>query len=124
MYVDRTLKVTTKPWEAGGFGFVRDPIRFGEDVVLTKFHEGVDICPMACDKAGNLLDSGECRERWHRGLCVHIGRALELRQYVVVEHKFDGDTFYSVYAHLADVSVKPGDAVRTGLAAGPDGIHR
>ena len=54
MYVDRTFEgVATKPWEAGGFGYVRDPIRFGDEVVLTKFHEGIDLAPMARGKAGN-----------------------------------------------------------------------
>ena len=40
MYVDRTFEgETSKPWEGGSFGFVRTPIRLGQDVVLTKFHE-------------------------------------------------------------------------------------
>jgi hypothetical protein len=35
-----------------------------------------------------------------------------------VEHPIDGDTFYSVYAHLAEITAKPGDAVKTGSVLG------
>ena len=57
MYVDRIFEgETTKPWEGGSFGFVRTPLRVGKDVVLTKFHEGIDIQPAKRDKAGNPLD--------------------------------------------------------------------
>ena len=51
MYVDRTFEgETTKPWEAGSFGFVRTPIRVGQDVVLTKnashvAHNAVTVLP-------------------------------------------------------------------------------
>jgi murein DD-endopeptidase MepM/ murein hydrolase activator NlpD len=130
MYVDRTFEgVATKPWEAGGFGYVRDPIRFGEEVVLTKFHEGIDIAPMARDKAGNPVDLvNAISDGTVVYACNSVGRS-NYGKYVVVEHKFDGDTFYSVYAHLADISVKPGDAVRMGSLLGRmgytgDGFNR
>ncbi|WP_367873839.1 M23 family metallopeptidase [Luteolibacter sp. Populi] len=130
MYVDRTFEgVTSKPWEAGGFGFVRNPIRFGEDVVLTKFHEGVDISPTARDKAGNPLNLvNAVSDGTVVYACSSVGRS-NYGKYVVVEHKFEGDAFYSVYAHLADISVKPGDAVRTGSLLGRmgytgDGFNR
>ena len=119
MYVDRTFEgETTKPWEGGSFGFVRTPIRVGEDVVLTKFHEGIDISPVKRDKAGNPLDlimsiTG--------GTVVHVsdvaGRS-NYGKYVVVEHLIDGDTFFSVYAHLAEITAKPGDLVKPGSVLG------
>lgn len=57
MYVDRTFEgEVTKPWEGGSFGFVRTPLRVNGEVVLTKFHEGIDIAPIKRDKAGNPLD--------------------------------------------------------------------
>lgn len=119
MYVERTFEgATTKPWEAGGFGFVRTPIRFGEDVVLTQFHEGIDIAPMARDKAGNPLDLvNAIGDGTVVYACTAVGRS-NYGKYVVVEHKFDGDAFYSVYAHLADISVKAGDVVHTGSLLG------
>jgi murein DD-endopeptidase MepM/ murein hydrolase activator NlpD len=119
MYVDRTFEgETTKPWEGGSFGFVRTPIRVGEDVVLTKFHEGIDISPVKRDKAGNPLDlimsiTG--------GTVVHVsdvaGRS-KYGKYVLVEHLIDGDTFFSVYAHLAEITAKPGDLVKPGSGLG------
>ncbi len=122
MYVDRTFEgVTTKPWEGGAFGFVRTPIRIGQDVVLTKFHEGVDIAPVKRDKAGNPLDLVNAVSD---GIVVHasdIAGRSNYGKYVVVEHKFEEDTFYSVYAHLSIVKVKPGDPVKTGSLIGQMG---
>jgi hypothetical protein len=115
MYVDRTFEgETTKPWEGGSFGFVRTPIRLGQDVVLTKFHEGIDISPVKRDKAGNPLDLIMAVTG---GTVVHVsdvaGRS-NYGKYVVVEHQFEDASFYSVYAHLSEITVKPGDAVKTG----------
>lgn len=119
MYVDRTFEgEVSKPWEGGSFGFVRTPIRVGEDVVLTKFHEGIDISPVKRDKAGNPLDLVMSITG---GTVVHVsdvaGRS-NYGKYVVVEHPIDGDTFYSVYAHLAEITAKPGDPVKTGSVLG------
>lgn len=130
MYVDRIFEgEVTKPWEGGSFGFVRTPIRVGEDVVLTKFHEGIDIAPVKRDKAGNPLDLVMSVSD---GTVVHacdaVGRS-NYGKYVVVEHNFDGDTFFSLYAHLAEVTAKTGDPVRTGSVLGRmgytgDGFNR
>ncbi len=122
MYVDRTFEgETSKPWEGGSFGFVRTPIRLGQDVVMTKFHEGIDIAPAARDKAGNPLDlvNAVCE-----GTVVHASNVAgrsNYGKYVVVEHRCEGDAFYSVYAHLAEVKVKPGDPVKAGSLLGQMG---
>ncbi len=122
MYVDRTFEgVTTKPWEAGSFGFVRTPLRLGQDVVLTKFHEGIDISPVKRDKAGNPLDLVNAVSD---GVVVHasdVAGRSNYGKYVVVEHQIEGDTFYSVYAHLSVVKVKSGDLVKTGSLVGQMG---
>lgn len=115
MYVDRTFEgEVSKPWEGGSFGFVRTPIRLGQDVVLTKFHEGIDISPIKRDKAGNPLDLIMAVTG---GTVVHVsdvaGRS-NYGKYVVVEHPLEGANFYSVYAHLSEITVKPGDAVKAG----------
>ncbi|HEX7260530.1 MAG TPA: hypothetical protein VF258_01830, partial [Luteolibacter sp.] len=53
MYVDRNFEgQVTKPWEAGSYGFVRTAIRVNDQILLTKFHEGIDISPVKRDKAG------------------------------------------------------------------------
>jgi hypothetical protein len=119
MYVDRIFEgETTKPWEGGSFGFVRTPIRVGQDVVLTKFHEGIDIQPVKRDKAGNPLDLVMAITG---GTVVHasdVAGRSNYGKYVVVEHRIEGDTFYSVYAHLAEVTARPGDEVKTGSVLG------
>lgn len=119
MYVDRTFEgEVTKPWEGGSFGFVRTPIRVNGDVVLTKFHEGIDIAPIKRDKAGNPLDlvmsiSG--------GKVVHasqIAGQSNYGRYVVVEHDWEQSKVYSLYAHLAEITVQVGDVVRAGSVLG------
>ncbi|TAE87173.1 MAG: M23 family metallopeptidase [Verrucomicrobia bacterium] len=119
MYVDRIFEgEVTKPWEGGSFGFVRTPIRLGQDVVLTKFHEGIDIQPAKRDKAGNPLDLVLSVSD---GVVVHaspIAGRSNYGRYVVVEHPLDGHAFYSVYAHLAEITAKPGDPVKTGSVLG------
>jgi murein DD-endopeptidase MepM/ murein hydrolase activator NlpD len=119
MYVDRTFEgEVTKPWEGGSFGFVRTPIRVNGDVVLTKFHEGIDIAPIKRDKAGNPLDlvmsiSG--------GKVVHasdIAGRSNYGRYVVVEHEWEKSKVYSLYAHLGEITVQVGDAVKAGSVLG------
>jgi murein DD-endopeptidase MepM/ murein hydrolase activator NlpD len=119
MYVDRTFEgEVTKPWEGGSFGFVRTPIRVNDKVVLTKFHEGIDIAPIKRDQAGNPLDlvmsiSG--------GKVVHTNQITgrsNYGRYVVVEHEWENTKVYSLYAHLAEITVQVGDAVRAGSVIG------
>jgi murein DD-endopeptidase MepM/ murein hydrolase activator NlpD len=119
MYVDRTFEgATSKPWEGGTFGLVRTPIRVNGEVVCTHFHEGIDIAPLKRDRAGNPLDAvGSIAE----GVVVHIsplaGRS-NYGKYVVVEHRWDESPIYSLYAHLAEITCKPGDAVKAGGVLG------
>lgn len=119
MYVDRTFEgETTKPWEGGAFGYVRSPIRVGGQVVMTRFHEGIDIAPMKRDKAGNPLDLVMSISK---GKVVHsslIGGRSNYGKYVVVEHDWDGSKVYSIYAHLAEITAQIGDAVNAGSVLG------
>lgn len=123
MYVDRTFEgATTKPWEGGGFGFVRTPIRVNGQVVLKQFHEGIDIAPVNRDKAGNPLD---VVSSIGDGTVVHIspiaGRS-NYGKYVVVEHRWENSPIYSLYAHLAEITSQPGDAVKAGGVLGRMGF--
>ncbi len=119
MYVDRTFEgVTSKPWEAGCFGFVRNAARVNGEVVLTKFHEGIDISPLKRDAAGNPLDK-VCSIA--AGRVVHtsaIAGHSNYGKYVVVSHSWEGTEVVSLYAHLAEVSVQPGDTVEAGSVLG------
>ncbi|MBC8125571.1 MAG: M23 family metallopeptidase [Gloeobacteraceae cyanobacterium ES-bin-144] len=123
MYVERNFEnQITRPWEAGSFGFVRSAVRVDDQVILTKFHEGIDICPMKRDAADNPLDL-VCSIA--DGKVVHVsplaGRS-NYGKYVVVEHNWDNSAIYSLYAHLADITCKVGDAVKAGDVLGPLGF--
>ncbi|MES2477210.1 MAG: M23 family metallopeptidase [Verrucomicrobiota bacterium] len=123
MYVDRTFEgVVSKPWEAGCFGFVRNAARINGEVVLTKFHEGIDISPIHRDAAGNPLDLVSSIAA---GRVVHISPVAghsNYGKYVVVAHAWEGSEVVSLYAHLADIRVKPGDAVAAGDVLGKLGF--
>ena len=119
MYVDRNFEgQMTKPWEAGSFGFVRSAVRINGEILLTKFHEGIDISPMHRDKAGNPLD---LISSIAAGRVVHIsaiaGRS-NYGKYVVVEHAWENSSVYSLYAHLAEITCKLGDPVEAGGVLG------
>ncbi len=130
MYVDRNFEgQLTKPWEGGGFGFVRTPIRVNGEVILTKFHEGIDIAPVKRDAAGNPLDLVNSIAD---GTVIHVsplaGRS-NYGKYVVVEHRWENSSVFSLYAHLSKITVAPGDVVKTGSVLGQmgytgDGIDR
>jgi murein DD-endopeptidase MepM/ murein hydrolase activator NlpD len=119
MYVDRTFEgEVTKAWEGGSFGLVRTPVRVNGDVLLTKFHEGIDIAPIKRDKAGNPLDLVMSITG---GKVVHVSQIAgrsNYGRYVVVEHDLEQSKVYSLYAHLAEITVKVDDAVKAGSVLG------
>jgi hypothetical protein len=119
MYVDRTFEgQTSKPWEGGSFGYVRTPIRIGSEVVLTKFHEGIDIAPVKRDRAGNPLDLVTSIAD---GTVVHVSNYAgqsNYGKYLVVEHRWNESAIYSLYAHLAEITCSRGDSVKIGGVLG------
>ena len=57
MYTDRDFEgVKSRPWQGGTYGFTRNQQRVGGNIVLTKFHEGIDIKPLRRDASGEPLD--------------------------------------------------------------------
>ena len=119
MYVNRNFEgVESTPWEGGAFGFVRGPQRLGGEVVYTSLHEGIDIAPLKRDAAGNPLDDILASAE---GLVVHASRepgASNYGRYVVLEHKIEGSRVYTLYAHLSEISVQPGQRVAQGERIG------
>ncbi len=119
MYVDRTFEgEVTKPWEGGAFGYTRSPIRVGAQVVMTRFHEGIDIAPVKRDKAGNPLDLVMSIAK---GKVVHtsdISGRSNYGKYTVVEHDWEDSKVYSLYAHLAEITARVGDPVNAGSVLG------
>ena len=119
MYVDRNFEgKVSQPWEGGSFGYVRSPRRVDGTVVMTRFHEGVDISPVKRDRAGNPLDLVTSIAD---GRVIHVssvsGRS-NYGKYVVVEHDWDNSKVCSLYAHLAEITVAPGDPVKMGTVLG------
>jgi murein DD-endopeptidase MepM/ murein hydrolase activator NlpD len=119
MYVDRTFEgQVTQPWEAGSFGFVRNAMRLGDQVILTKFHEGIDISPIKRDQAGNPLDLVFSIAGGRVAYVSPIAGRSNYGKYVVVEHGWENSPVVSLYAHLAEITCKPGDAVNAGSVLG------
>jgi len=119
MYVNRDFEgEKSKPWEGGQFGFVRGPVRNGDRILCIQFHEGIDIRPVHRDAQGNPTDEVRTAAA---GVVVHVSRearASNYGRYVVVEHRWDGCPFYTIYAHLATISVESGQSLRQGEPLG------
>lgn len=119
MYVDRTFEgVASKPWEAGTYGYVRTAMRIGSEVVLTKFHEGIDISPVKRDKAGNPLDLVSSIAAGRVAYVSPLAGRSNYGKYVVVAHDWENSAVYSLYAHFAEITCKPGDPVTAGSVLG------
>jgi murein DD-endopeptidase MepM/ murein hydrolase activator NlpD len=118
-HVDRTFRgEKTTPWEAGQFGYVRDPREAPAGPVMRKFHEGIDIRPVRRDGRGFPLDAVRAIGA---GRVAHVSLApgaSNYGRYVVVEHRWDGMPYYSLYAHLASIAVAPGAPVGKGQRLG------
>ncbi len=116
MFVDRSTKgVTKQVWEAGMYGFVRDPVMLKDGtVIFSRFHEGMDILPVRRDAKGEPLDTVHTMAD---GIVAHANasaRGSNYGKYVVVQHATNSGPFYSLYAHLASVAVERGQKVLCG----------
>src|SRR5213083_3441507 len=106
--------VKLTPWEGGQYGFVRDPKSTGGGVVYTRFHEGIDIRSVHRDANGEPLDEVRAIAD---GEVVHVNPAAgysNYGKYIVIEHRWDGSNYYSLYGHLSSITVRPGDPVKRG----------
>lgn len=119
MYVDRTFEgEVSQPWEAGSYGFVRTAIRINDQILLTKFHEGIDISPVKRDQAGNPLDLVSSIASGRVAYVSPVAGRSNYGKYVVVEHDWENSSIYSLYAHLAEITCNPGDPVNAGSVLG------
>lgn len=106
--------VKSTPWEGGRYGFVRDPIETSDGLVYTRFHEGIDIRPLHRDERGDPTDEIHAIAD---GKIVHVNPVAgysNYGRYVVIEHHWDGCSYYSLYGHLSTVRVTVGQEVRQG----------
>jgi murein DD-endopeptidase MepM/ murein hydrolase activator NlpD len=112
-YIERDFKgVKSTPWEGGQYGFVRDPAETAAGIVYTRFHEGMDIRPLQRDEQGEPLDPVRAIAA---GVVVHTNPVpgySNYGKYVVVEHRWDGCKYYSLYGHLSSIQVHTGQRVQ------------
>src|SRR6266496_1593206 len=114
-YIERNFKgVKSTPWEGGQYGFVRDPTDTAGGVVYTRFHEGIDIKPLHRDAHGEPLDEIHAIAD---GKVAHVNCVSgysNYGKYIVIEHRWGGSNYYSLYGHLSSIGVQPGDTVKHG----------
>jgi len=81
--------------ESGMFGMVRND--------GNKFHEGIDIKSFSRNRAGQAIDKIYAVLS---GKISHISRENNgsYGKYLVLEHNNDGFLFYTLYAHLSEIS--------------------
>jgi murein DD-endopeptidase MepM/ murein hydrolase activator NlpD len=102
------------PWEGGQYGFVRDPQQTRDGIVYTRFHEGIDIRPVHRD------DNGEPRDEIRAigdGKIVYTNAVpgySNYGKYIVIEHRWDGSPYYSLYGHLSKIDIRTGEMVKRG----------
>src|SRR5213082_3010531 len=114
-YVERDYKgVKSTPWEGGQYGFVRDPTDTAGGLLYTRFHEGIDIRSVHRDANGEPVDEVRAIAN---GKVVHVNPVpgySNYGKYIVIEHRWDGSNYYSLYGHLSSIAVHPGDLVKRG----------
>jgi murein DD-endopeptidase MepM/ murein hydrolase activator NlpD len=112
-YIDRDYQgEKSTPWEGGRYGFVRNPRATSGGIVYTRLHEGIDIKPLQRDASGEPTDVVRAIAP---GVVVHASQTAgysNYGRYVVVEHRFDGCKYYSLYGHLSSIAVHPGQHVQ------------
>jgi murein DD-endopeptidase MepM/ murein hydrolase activator NlpD len=111
-YIERDYQgVKSTPWEGGQYGFVRNPAETSAGTIYTRFHEGIDIRPLQRDERGEPTDPVRAIAA---GVVVHtnlVPRYSNYGKYVVVEHRWDGCKYYSLYGHLSSLQVRVGQRV-------------
>lgn len=112
-YIERDYQgVKSTPWEGGQYGFVRNPAETSAGTVYTRFHEGIDIRPLQRDERGEPTDPVRAIAA---GMVVHtnlVPRYSNYGKYVVVEHRWNGCKYYSLYGHLSSIQVRVGQRVQ------------
>jgi len=112
-HIERNFKgLKSTPWEGGQYGFVRDPTDTAGGLVYTRFHEGIDIRPLHRDVHGEPLDEVRAIAD---GKVVHVNSVpgySNYGKYIVIEHRWGGSNYYSLYGHLSSLGVQTGETVK------------
>lgn len=114
MYTDRNFEGRkSHPCSGGKYGFTRNQKRTSRGVVMTGFHEGVDIRPISRSSNNEPLDKIHTITD---GLVVHTNnnpRHSNYGKYIVVQHNWGEGPIFSLYAHLSNIYVKSGQRVKS-----------
>src|SRR6266700_1856053 len=114
-YIERNFKgVKSPPWVGGHYGFVRDPTEPAGGVIYPRFHEVINIKPLHRDAHGEPLDEIHAIAD---GKVAHVNCVSgysNYGKYIVIEHRWGGSNYYSLYGHLSSIGVQPGDTVKHG----------
>ena len=118
-YIERDYKgEKSYPWEGGQYGFVRDPVETLAGIVYRRFHEGIDIRCLHRDARGEPLDEVRAIAD---GKVVYVNPAAgrsNYGKYIVIEHRWDGCSYYSLYGHLSSIAVELGQEIHRGERIG------
>ncbi len=118
-YVDRHFEgKSSRPWTGGTYGFVRNPKRTEDGLIYTRFHEGIDINPLQRDNKGEPTDPIKAVAD---GVVAYTNPKTAhstYGKYTVLEHSWKSGPIYTLYAHLAETSAPPGEAVTQGQQIG------
>ncbi len=119
MYTYRSFEgVSSHPWTAGRYGFVRNQRRTSHGIIFTRFHEGIDIRPAHRDKNNQPLDDIRSLADGVVAYANKVSGRSNYGNYIVVRHDWGDGPFFSLYAHLRSISVKKGDPVKGGSLLG------
>lgn len=102
------------PWEGGQYGFVRDPEPTRGGIVYTRFHEGIDIRPVHRDENGEPLDEVRAIADGKVVYTSAVPGHSNYGKYIVIEHRWDGSPYYSLYGHLSKIDIRTGETVQRG----------
>lgn len=105
-------------WEGGTYGYVRNARQTPAGWRYTRYHEGVDIAPTRRDERGEPLDLVRSVDE---GRVVYVNsnpRGSDYGRYIVVEHWWTGSPYYTLYAHLAETTVREGQQLQRGAPIG------
>ncbi len=118
-HIERDYKgVKTTPWQGGQYGFVRNPLETAAGIVYTRFHEGIDIRPTQRDARGEPQDEVHAIAAGKVVYTNVVPRFSNYGNYIVVEHRWGGSPYYSLYGHLGSISARTGERVARGEVVG------
>jgi murein DD-endopeptidase MepM/ murein hydrolase activator NlpD len=114
-YIDRDYHgEKSTPWEGGQYGFVRDPVETRVGIVYTRFHEGIDIRCIHRDERGEPLDEVRAIADGKVVYTNLIPSHSNYGKYIVIEHRWGGSPYYSLYGHLSKIDIHIGETVQHG----------